>query len=61
MNNPISVIEFTSGSFISQIYRGNRTVNMIHHIKETIINPKIYMKENKVKYTKTLKTSKTLA
>jgi len=61
MNNPISVIEFTSDSFISQIYRGNRTVNMIHHIKETIINPKIYMKENKVKYTKTLKTSKTLA
>jgi len=44
-NDPISVIEFTSDSFISQIYRGKRTVNMIHQIKETIIiNPKICVK-----------------
>jgi len=51
------VIEFTSDSFTSQIYRGNRTVNMMHQIKETImttiiiINPKICVKADKVKYT----------
>jgi len=36
-NDPISVIEFTSDPFTSQIYRENRTVNMIHQIKETVI------------------------
>jgi len=54
------VIEFTSDPFTSQIYRGNRKINMIHQIKETmttttIINPKICVKVDKVKYTKTLK------